>query len=301
MGNTHNSTLTIQHYLEKHYSKLTVKAYESDINIYTSNFPTAAMAQNKDIMNSLTAIRNRYPNPKTLTKFLCSIKVYYQFLVETGKRKDNPAQSIYLKDKLNTAIQLQDLFTNQELETLLTLHQTKNYPNDSLKLRDKVILTLLIYQGLQIGELERLTIEDINLQQGTINIKPSLITNGRELALKPNQILLFQTYINETRLNLSSQNLTPTNSFLLSSKGNAHHKHEISKLITASYKDHYKPRKLNCQTIRQSVITNLLKDAHDVRVVQVFAGHKSPSSTERYQQTSVEELKAVIQNFHPMR
>jgi integrase/recombinase XerD len=296
-----NPNPSLKTYLQKHYSKLTVKAYASDINIYTSNFPTAATAKNKDIMKSLTAIRNRYPNPKTLTKFLCSIKVYYQFLVETGKRKDNPAQSIYLKDKLNTAIQLQDLFTNKELENLLTLHENKDYPNDSLKQRDKIILTLLIYQGLQIGELERLNTEDINLQQGTINIKPSLITNGRELALKPNQILLFQTYLNEIRLNLSSQNPNPTNSFLLSSTGIAHHKHEISKLITANFKDHYKPRKLNCQTIRQSVITNLLKDAHDVRVVQVFAGHKSPSSTERYQQTSVEELKTIIQNFHPMR
>jgi hypothetical protein len=30
----------------------------------------------------------------------------------------------------------------------------------------------------------------------------------------------------------------------------------------------------NCQTIRQSVITNLLKAGNDLRIVQVFAGHK---------------------------
>lgn len=283
----------LKSYLNKIYSKSTVKAYLSDINIYTSNFKTCETANHNEVMHSLTAIRNRYSNPKTLTKFLSSIKVYYQFLVETNKRNDNPAQSIYLKDKLNTAIQLQDLFSTEELENLLKLHENKPYQNPQLKQRDEIILTLLIYQGLQISEIERLTIQNINLKSGRIYIESSQVANARELALKPNQIMLFYEYLNQSREPNS------TNSFLLSHTGKSHNKHEISKLITANYKNLYTPRKLTAQTIRQSVIMNLLKDGHDVRVVQVFAGHKSPSSTEKYEQTSVEELKTVIQKLHP--
>jgi integrase/recombinase XerD len=37
-----------------------------------------------------------------------------------------------------------------------------------------------------------------------------------------------------------------------------------------------KDRNLNAKTIRQSVIANLLKEGKDLRVVQVFAGHKKP-------------------------
>mgnify|MGYP000125603217 CR=1 FL=1 len=286
-------------YLKKCYSPRTAMCYLSDINIYLSSFPNAETAQNKDIMNCLTAIRKRYTNPKTLTKFLSSIKAYYQFLTETGKRNDNPAQSIYLKDKLNTAIQLQDLFTSEELGNLFTVHQTKNYLSDSLKQRDEVILTLLIYQALQISELESLNIEDINLKEGTINIKQTLRTNQRTLTLKPQQILLFQFYINEIRPSLSKQNPTSTNSFLLSQSGIKHDKAEISRLITTSFQGLYQPRKLSAQTIRQSVIMNLLKDAHDVRVVQVFAGHKNPNTTERYNQANMEELRTAILSFHP--
>ena len=56
---------------------------------------------------------------------------------------------------------------------------------------------------------------------------------------------------------------------------------------------------LSPQTIRQSVITNLLKQGHELRAVQVFAGHKYPGSTERYRQSPVEELKAAVLKCHP--
>ncbi|MBX9850584.1 MAG: tyrosine-type recombinase/integrase [Cytophagaceae bacterium] len=61
------------------------------------------------------------------------------------------------------------------------------------------------------------------------------------------------------------------------------------------------PRKVNCQTIRQSVVTNLLKAGNDLRIVQVFAGHKYPSTTERYKQTNVEALKMAISIYHPIK
>ena len=38
-------------------------------------------------------------------------------------------------------------------------------------------------------------------------------------------------------------------------------------------------------------ITNLLKQGKDLRLVQAFAGHKYPSTTELYKQTEVELLK----------
>ncbi len=60
-------------------------------------------------------------------------------------------------------------------------------------------------------------------------------------------------------------------------------------------------RNLNTKTIRQSVIANLLKSGHDLRLVQTFAGHKYPSATERYRQTGIEELKAGVEKYHPLK
>jgi integrase/recombinase XerD len=67
-----------------------------------------------------------------------------------------------------------------------------------------------------------------------------------------------------------------------------------------AYKGWYSPRKLNLTTIRQSVISNLLKQGTDLRSVQLFAGHKYPSTTEKYRPTQTEQLQAKIKLLHPL-
>ncbi|MBK8153289.1 MAG: hypothetical protein IPK61_09705 [Saprospiraceae bacterium] len=46
---------------------------------------------------------------------------------------------------------------------------------------------------------------------------------------------------------------------------------------------------------------HLLKQNNDIRIVQVFAGHKRSGSTEQYKQSGLEELKASIERLHPLQ
>jgi integrase/recombinase XerD len=75
---------------------------------------------------------------------------------------------------------------------------------------------------------------------------------------------------------------------------------DITKHIKRNYKL-YAPRNINAMTIRQSVIANLLKLNIDLRLVQVFAGHKYPSTTERYRQNNTEALKDALKKYHPFK
>jgi integrase/recombinase XerD len=74
----------------------------------------------------------------------------------------------------------------------------------------------------------------------------------------------------------------------------------MRKIIT-QHKHVFPNKNLTAFTIRQSVIANLLKAGKDVRFVQVFSGHRSPMTTERYQQTGIEELTAAVMKFHPLK
>ena len=60
-------------------------------------------------------------------------------------------------------------------------------------------------------------------------------------------------------------------------------------------------KRLTPTVIRQSVIALKLKEGAGLRQVQVFAGHKKVSSTEAYRETNLEELKAAVASFHPLR
>jgi integrase/recombinase XerD len=289
----------IEAYLQKHYTKETTKSYKREIEIYLDNNPSAKKYVYAQIVNHIGSIRKRYKNANTISTVVAAIKVYYDYLCNAGIRKDNPTKSIRLRDQQNPDIQLQDLFTTVELEILMN---RKDF-HFNLVCRNKVLMSLLIYQGLRPKEMEALQQKDINLLDGSIYISATPRTNSRTLQLKPNQILLFQEYLTSTRSNLLKAN--ESTFFLMSERGNAMLGEDITKHVKRIGKT--KPfgkndsRKVNAMTIRQSVITNLLKQNNDLRLVQTFAGHKYPSTTERYRQSNVEALQHAINQYHPMK
>lgn len=282
-------------YLRQHYTPETAKAYKREIENYLSNFTAASTANYKDITGYIGLLRNRYGKASTLNRIVSSIKVYYDYLCSEGIRNDNPARAIKLRDKRSRDIQLQDLFTAEELEMLL--NRKERYTH--LDYRNKVLCSLLIYQALYPQEMEAIAVGDINLQEGNMYIKPTAKTNGRSLPLRPNQVLLFHQYITEIRPKLLREN--ESDGLLIGIRGEAMSGEDITKHIKRSFKGLYAGRKVTAQTIRQSVIANLLKQGHDLGVVQAFAGHKYPSSTERYRQNEVETLQAAVEKYHPLK
>ena len=286
---------TLNTYLQKHYTQKTAIAYQREIEIYITNNKKAEKFTYSEIINYIGILRTKYSNSKTINRILSSIKAYYNYLCFIEVRKDNPTKSIRLRDKQSRDIQLQDLFSTEELETLLTAKQER-YTN--LDYRNKVLMSLLIYQALKPNEIEALQCDEINLEEASIYIKPSAKNNSRTLALKANQILLFKKYLEEIRVKLVAEN--ETKSFIIGQRKEPMTAEDITKHIKRNY-NIYKPRKVNALTIRQSVITNLLKQNNDLRIVQSFAGHKYPSTTERYKQSNVEALQTALQIYHPIK
>jgi integrase/recombinase XerD len=288
--------MTINEYLLKNYTKQTAKAYIREIEIYITNNPNNKKYTYAEVVNYIGILRVKYSNAKTINRILSSIKAYYDYLCFTKIRKDNPSKSIKLRDKISRDIQLQDLFTIEELEQLLSVKQERY---TALEHRNKVLMSLLIYQGLQPRELANISIQDINLEQATVYIKATNKTNSRTLPLKANQILSFQHYQTEVRKKLLKEN--KTEKYLVGIRGNNYTEIDITSHLKHNYKGVFEGRKVNAMTIRQSVITNLLKQHNDLRIVQSFAGHKYPSTTERYKQNDVEALQQQINLHHPIK
>lgn len=285
--------MILDQYLQQHYTKKTAKIYGLEISNYITNYPNAAGAVYKDVVRYIGTLRSRYSNASTLNRILCSIKAYYDFLCYTGERSDNPARSIRLRDQRSRDIQLQDLFTSQELEGLLNRKERYN----NLYYRNRVLMSLLICQALQPAELEALQVQDINPGTGSIYIRSGITTNQRELSLRPEQVLLFYQYIHEIREKLLGGNAS--GALLIGIRGEPMKAEDITKHVQRSYKGLYPGRRITTQTIRQSVIADLLRAGHDLSLVQGFAGHRYPSSTERYRQSDIETLQAAVNKYHP--
>ncbi|MGQ2983159.1 tyrosine-type recombinase/integrase [Flavobacterium sp.] len=289
-----DKNLTLEKYLYQHLAGQTAKNYLYTINNFLKLHPKAKRYKYQDLVSYMAGVREHYPNAQTCNRVLAAIKRYYDYLVYTGQREENPCMTITLKKANNQSIQLQDLFTNKELEALM--HRENRYRH--LDLRNKVIISLLIYQGLTSDELIRLEVGNVDLDNGTIYIKGSSKLNRRTLELKSNQIQLFYNYINETRPMMMWRG--KINKLLLNKLGNLISVDGINAMIeplAVLYPD----RPLNPRSIRMSVISNWLNEKKmSLEDVQELAGHKWPSTTEKYFRVDSLEQRQLINKFFPL-
>ena len=282
--------MELKDYLKQALAPSTVKRYLREIELFFCSVENHQTADYTTILNYIGSLRKQQHN---LGCSVYAIKKYYSFLVATNQRRDNPAKSIKLRGKVSRDIQIQDLFKTEELELLLD--RKERYP--LLKNKNKIVLSLLIYQALKVGEIANLTLKDVDLEKGLITIKGDRKTNERTLKLASKQVFWLVHYLSIDRPKLLK---IESDLLIISSKGTAQKGASFHSLIE-SQKYLFPTRNLNPVTIRQSVITNLLKQGKDIRLVQVFAGHKTPSSTEKYKQTATEELKTEVLKYHPLR
>ncbi|QMU65825.1 MAG: tyrosine-type recombinase/integrase [Flavobacteriaceae bacterium] len=290
--------MTLEQYLQNEYSKTSVNSYKNIINRYLLAVGNRVEKANyTDVLDYIGLLREQNLHPKSLRNNLFAIKIYYRYLVATGKRQDHPCQYLYLKDQINRQIQVESLYPKEILQELYDNWKSKNGEHQQ---RDKIIISLLIYQALTVLEISQLKVSDINLENGTINIKGNTKNKGRKLSLKPNQILLFHNYQKQDwkRYWRKQKPSKRTDYFLMNEQGLQLWQGGINRMINKG-KD--KQNKLIPLKIRQSVIAHLLKSGADLRLVQEFAGHRRTASTEAYKQTGLEELKSAIERLHPLQ
>lgn len=296
--------MTLRNYLEKNYSKSTLTSNLYNIKKFTNYYlTTSQIATYEDVLNYLDYIRKNYNlHPKTLKNQLHSIKIYFNYLLETGQRTDHPCSELQLKDKIDRELAVDNLYSSETLERFFETYQIKKKKH--LENRNKVMISLLIYQALTVQELANLKVEDVDLEKSEIVIKGNLEVKSkspqsRTLSLQAKQILLIYRYLKEDRVKLLNYNFKnpKEGSFILGQYGEKINAHSISKMINENRK---KEDKIQPLKIRQSVIANLLKRENDTRIVQVFCGHRRASTTQNYKQTELEILQNAINQYHPI-
>ncbi|MBW2963089.1 tyrosine-type recombinase/integrase [Mesonia aestuariivivens] len=296
--------ITLHNYLKKKYSKSTLNSNLYNIKRFTDYYQAKApKATYKDVLNYIEHLRKNYDlHPKTLRHCLYGVKIYFNYLLEIGKRKDHPCSELYLKDKISKQIEVDNLYSPETLEHFFESYTIKR--KTYLFNRNKIIISLLIYQGLTVNEITGLEVENIDLEKGGIFIKgsseaTSKSPRSRTLPLQAKQILLILNYLEKDRKKLLKYNKEKLNepAFILGQYGEKMNPHGISKTINENRKESERIQPIK---IRQSVIANLLKKENDTRIVQVFAGHKRASTTVQYKQSELEVLQNAVDRYHPI-
>jgi integrase/recombinase XerD len=288
------STNQFEDYLLKWgYSTETVKVYLFQVTPFIQAFPDLNSFTFKGVKEALAEYLKNHRNQNYKNTILCAIKKYYDYLIETRQRNDHPCRTLRFKAMRNTKVIHYDLFSSAELEFLM--EREERFPK--VKLRNQVVISLLIYQGLQIQEIESLKVHHINFDAGTIYVKESNSGMRRHLQMHPKQYKLFDSYVNESRKELLK---VESDQLIVGLRGTPVKKSEVQYLVE-TFKPLFPERNLTAESIRQSVIANWINERRfPLEQVQLMAGHRFISTTARYRQTPQDEKRKLINRLHPL-
>jgi integrase/recombinase XerD len=251
-----------------------------------------------DVVAYVNYCKKQGNKQRTLQVIVNGIKHYYNFLLSRDEVTENPCTNVDIKGVKRKT--LYETFTPEELETIYRTFAASPQPggigSNLTHKRNKVILSLIVYQGLRTEELARLKTVDVKIREGKISIAGARRSNEREMTLEAHQLYDLMDYINETRKLLLTLTGKTTDALFVS-LGNGERFHNmLAKLVKQLLKQN--PKIKDIKQLRASVITNWLK-VHGLRKVQHLAGHRYVSSTEAYQVGNMEGLIEDVNNYHP--
>ncbi|MFK8037981.1 MAG: tyrosine-type recombinase/integrase [Crocinitomicaceae bacterium] len=228
---------------------------------------------------------------RTINQKIKALDYYFQYI----NHPENPAKQIKIKGSVRKIPT--KLLNQEELDELYSLLPT----NGLINKRNKILMSLVIYQGVGSTELSKIEVTDLDLAKGKIYVPSTKTTNSRTLDLTVEQALGLQDYLLKIRPILHQEYQVQDTGKLLITLGKGNQVNGLSNVIIVILRKVrlVYPRLQNLQQIRQSVITNWIKN-EGLRQAQYKAGHKYVSSTERYQEDKFEGLKKELNQFHPL-
>ena len=245
------------------------------------------------LLSYLHVERSRGIQEVSLRHYLRYVRWYYDYLLSIKKIKEHPLLHLNLNRQYQKAktLDLHSLLSKEDLELIYISYCR----NGRLSEQSKIVLGLLVYQGISVGELGSIVIGDLDLVNGELLMRSSKRHEGRKLKIESKQILMLANYIRGKALD----------GRLLAYKNGSHasnSRYHLSNQIKLELRKqgHLKVGFINLQQLRRSVISIWVK-AYNLREAQYLAGHKWVHSTEAYLQEDIEELQDQVEIYHPLQ
>jgi integrase/recombinase XerD len=279
--------------VERGLSRNTVDGYRNDLSRLGE---ALAKKGGRDLLTALPAdltahqrdLQRQGLSPRSSARALSAIRGFYDHLVTTGERRDNPAVNL-LPPKLWKP--LPKVLSEGEVEALLAAPDVAT----PLGLRDRAMLELLYATGLRVSELVGLTLPQLRLDVGFL-IAFGKGSKERVVPVGEQAEEWVRRYLREVRpelargrhqavfANKDGDPMSRVGFWMLIKK------HGLKAGVRAEISPH---------VLRHSFATHLLEHGADLRAVQTMLGHTDISTTQIYTHIHQQRLKSLYDRFHP--
>jgi len=276
--------------VEKNYSKYTISDYHDNLELFLKYLDSIDMPLNRvddnTIRNYIVVMYNDKLSKKSISQHISSLRSFFKYLVNNKYINEDPTLLIS-NPKVDK--RLPHSLSVNEVEDMLA----KPKQDDTLGLRDALILEMLYSTGVRVSELVSIKLGDINYSDKTIKIlgkgsKERYVLFGTPCAN------LITKYLNDSRSILNVKN---SDYLFLNARGGNITTRAIRDIIDKYDTDingHVSPH-----TLRHTFATHMLNEGADLKSVQELLGHENLSTTQIYTHVSNERLRNVYLKTHP--
>lgn len=271
----------------------TRNAYLKDLIIcQTTNKKLLDTWADSDVLKCLSSLAADGKTARTQARMLSSLRQFFLWQISSEQRQDNPCEQIKTP-KLGRALP-KDL-SEADVENLLLAPDTST----ALGLRDKAMLEVLYACGLRVSELMNLSLEQVNLNAGWLQItgkgnKTRLVPLG-EYASEA-----IENYLSHARNELVAHLKSgDCQAVFLTAQGGYMTRQNFWYMIKKYAKLAGVQKELSPHSLRHAFATHLLNHGADLRSVQLLLGHSDLSTTQIYTHVATARLQALHEAHHP--
>lgn len=281
--------------LEKKYSRLTVKAYQNDLEDFLDfikaeyEVHTINQVNYSQIRSWIVSLVEKGLSNRSINRKVSALNTYYKFLL---KIKDIEINPLAKHKALKISKKIQVPFSEKEIETVLN---DLYFENDFEGIRNKLIIELFYSTGIRRIELVELKLTSFNLENKTLKVLGK--RNKERIVPLLNTVL--QTLKKYLEARNKVEHLVDKEYLFLTKKGVKIYETLVYRIINEYFGLASSKVKKSPHILRHSFATHLLNQGADLNAVKELLGHSSLAATQVYTHNSIAELKKVHVNTHP--
>ncbi len=223
----------------------------------------------------------------SLARHLSSLRGFFGWMEETGKIPSNPAAALRTPRPRR---RLPHFLEEEDVEALLAAPRRE----DAHGLRDRAILEVLYSTGGRASEIVGLDESDLDLRRGVALLRGKGRKERLGMLGRP-AVEALRAYLGEKKL--KGRNRGP---LFLNQRNTRLSDRSLRRILTGCLLRAGISRSCSPHTLRHSFATHMLRRGADLRTLQELLGHRSLGSTQIYTHVSLQHLRRLYQQAHPL-
>jgi len=236
----------------------------------------------------------------TIRNYLKAASRFYNFLKETGRVHSNPFLSIrairYVKPLPKNVLKEKQI--NDLLDYLSRFDEQKGLYAQIRYYKVHVVAELQYSTGMRISEVAGLRAEDIDFNRRMITVVNGKGGYSRVVFLNEYASEVLRFYV-ELMRPLIFRNYTRKNGGLFGMQGSR--LGGVVGEVLREVSDRTGIPAISSHGFRHALGFHLLRSGCDLRYIQSFLGHKSIGNTEIYTKVEKEDLRDILDTYHPRK